>query len=781
MNDMQFKAVVSTRGPVLVLAGAGSGKTTVLVNRLAYLLKYGNAYLNEIEPNLTDSEINQIVDYLDGITDTAPEIYALKQNAPMPWNILAITFTNKAANELKERLCQKITDGGEQINAGTFHSICGKILRVDGERLGYDSSYTIYDTNDTTRVIKDCQKALGIEDKILSYKTIRNEISRAKDSLISPQEYLEQHQFDFRNKQIGEVYKMYQESLLKSNAMDFDDMIANTVKLFENNPDVLEKYQQRFRYIVVDEYQDTNHAQYMLIKLLASEHKNICVVGDDDQSIYKFRGATIENILQFEDQYENAVTIRLEQNYRSTNNILGAANSVIKNNQGRKGKNLWSDKGDGDKIICHTSVNENEEAKYIAETILDSVANGKKFSDHAVLYRMNALSSTIENVFARSGVPYTVYGGLKFYDRAEVKDVLSYLQFVANPNDDLRLTRIINTPRRGIGDTTVNKAKAIAAQLGTSVWDVFCNAQNYEVLKSAVQKLKSFCDTMNPIISSAHSALPSNTLKEILEKSGYTKALQDAGEEEKDRLDNVNELLTAILHYEEENDNPTLNEYLQEVALITDIDALDGSVDRVALMTLHSAKGLEFPLVFIAGMEENIFPSVRNMYISDEEIEEERRLAYVGITRAKEKLYITNAFRRMLFGNTSANNISRFVSEIKNDFVEFEKPKTAQYQYSFGSNDYSGRRSSTSSYGFSQKQNQTPFGKSSFSFGSAKPQTTSAPAVKYTVGEKVSHKVFGAGVILSATQMGNDTMLEIAFDKVGTKKVMAKFAKIEKI
>ena len=783
MNDEQFKAVVNVDGPLLVLAGAGSGKTTVLVNRIAYLMKYGNAYLNEAEPYLDENDINEINDYLSGKTDEVPYLPSLKLNAPNPWNILAITFTNKAANELKERLCKRIADGGDQINAGTFHSICGKILRINGDRLGFTSNYTIYDSNDTVRVIKECQKRLNIDDKLLSHKIIRNEISRAKDSLITPEQFLDNAGGDFRQKQIGEVYKMYQQTLQSNDAMDFDDMIVNTVRLFEQNEDVLEKYQERFKYIVVDEYQDTNHAQYMLVKLLSDRYKNICVVGDDDQSIYKFRGATIENILSFEQQYQNAMTIRLEQNYRSTNNILNAANSVIANNKGRKGKNLWSDNGTGDKIIAHTSNSENDEAKFVADKILDDVASGMKFCDHAILYRMNAQSSTIESVFARSGIPYTVFGGLKFYDRKEIKDVLSYLQFIANPKDDLRLKRIINEPKRGIGETTVNNAAEIAAINGVSLYEIFKTAENYQKLSRSAAKLKQFCDKMDEIIDKAQTSMPSAILEEVLDKSGYMMALKAAGPEEQDRVENVNELATAIMHYEEENEAPSLNEYLQEVALITDIDSLDESNDRVVLMTLHSAKGLEFQIVFLVGMEEGIFPGSRLMFAPAEELEEERRLAYVGITRAKKKLYITNARRRMLFGNITANNPSRFINEIKSDCIEFESEKspfksTGSSFASSGTGGYSSGFSGRGGFANKNAFGRTSFGRNADSFGGAK---SSASSVSYAVGDKVSHKVFGEGMVLKTTKMGNDTMLEIAFDSVGTKKIMANFAKIEKV
>ena len=776
MNDMQFEAVVNINGPLLVLAGAGSGKTTVLVNRIAYLIEYGGSYQNEIPPTLDGEDIRKINEFLSGEVEEAPFIPALRLGAPNPWNILAITFTNKAANELKERLQAKITVGGDKINAGTFHSICGKILRVDGERLGYTSNYTIYDTNDTLRVIKDCQKRLGVDDKMLSHKIIRNEISRAKDSLISPEEFMADCGFDFRKKQIGEIYNMYQETLKSNDAMDFDDMIANTVKLFSENPDVLEKYQERFKYIVVDEYQDTNRAQYKLVKMLSDRYENICVVGDDDQSIYKFRGATIENILNFEDGYKNAKTIRLEQNYRSTNNILQAANSVIANNKGRKGKNLWSAKGEGTKILAHTSNNETDEAKFIADKILENVSSGMKFSDHAILYRMNAQSSSIENVFARSGIPYVVFGGLKFYDRKEIKDVLSYLQFIANPNDDLRLKRIINEPKRGIGDTTVNNAQEIAALQGVSLYEIFKNAGNYQKLSRAAAKLTEFCEAMDPIINKVNSLLPSEILNEVLDKSGYIAALKAQGIEEQDRVENVNELATAIIHYEEESESPTLIEYLQEVALITDIDSFDESNDKAILMTLHSAKGLEFPTVFLVGMEEGIFPSNKVMY-DDEELEEERRLAYVGITRAKNNLFLTNARRRMLFGSISTNSVSRFVNEIKADCVEFESeasPFVSAFSSSSSRENYSFGR--TSSFG------NKPFSARSSSFGSASASSYSKPASKceFKVGDKVKHKVFGVGMVLKTTPMGNDTMLEISFDAVGTKKIMANFAKIEK-
>ncbi|MBQ2676229.1 MAG: UvrD-helicase domain-containing protein [Clostridia bacterium] len=765
MNDMQFEAMVTSKGPVLILAGAGSGKTTVLVNRIAYLIKYGNAYMSDYTPDLSANEVEQIKDYLSGKIKTAPLIPALKIDAPEPWQILAITFTNKAAGELKERLVNFLGQDGNDIWAGTFHSTCAKILRRFGDRIDYSSHFTIYDTDDAKRVIKDCQKRLNIDDKLLSHRSIMNEISRAKDSLIDPKEYLASAGSDFRKKQIAEVYSMYQRTLQSNDAMDFDDLIANTVRLFEENEEVISFYRNRFRYVMVDEYQDTNHAQYMFVKLLAQEHRNICVVGDDDQSIYRFRGATIENILSFESEYKNAKTIRLEQNYRSTTHILNAANGVIAHNMGRKGKNLWTDNGEGDKITIHTSRNEHEEAKFVADKVLEQVSYGGKFSDSAVLYRMNAQSNAIENAFMRSGIPYKVIGGFRFYERKEIKDVMSYLSFINNSNDDLRLRRIINEPKRGIGDTTVNTVSEIANVLGVSMFEVLKTADRYEKLSRVAPKLMEFANKMQQLIDLSQEVSVHELLELTLDKSGYLAALKAEGEEGEDRVNNVNELSSSILTYEQEAEDPSLSEFLEQVALITDIDSLDENADRVVMMTLHSAKGLEFNTVFLVGMEDGIFPGNQSIYAGPEEMEEERRLAYVGITRAKKKLYLVNSIQRMLFGTTGHNRPSRFISEIPGGCVIEDMPEIPRSTFGGTVPAYKPTSAVTQFKNMSKTV--------------SKPTQTVSSAT-YKSGDRVVHKTFGEGMVLNATEMGNDYLLEIAFDVAGTKKIMANFAGIKK-
>ncbi len=517
MNDMQFEAVTTTSGPLLVLAGAGSGKTTVLVNRIAYLIKYGNAYNDDQTADITDEQYTAINDYLDGKTDEVPYIARWRSPRIQPWQILAITFTNKAAGELKDRLCRMIEDGGEDIWASTFHSTCAKILRRYGDRLGFSSHFTIYDSDDTKRSIKECLKRLDIDEKTLSPREIMSEISNAKDALTDYKEYLSMAGSDYRKKLIGAVYEMYENTLQKNDAMDFDDLIVNTVKLFRQNEDVLDYYREKFRYIMVDEYQDTNHAQYMLVKLLSDKYKNICVVGDDDQSIYRFRGATVENILTFEAQYKNAKTIRLEQNYRSTTNILNAANEVISNNRQRKGKQLWTDNGDGKKVRVHTSSNESDEAKYVADHILKNVLNGAAYSDNAVLYRLNTLSGTLEKTFVRMGIPYKIIGGMRFYDRKEVKDMMSYLCVINNPSDDLRLRRIINEPKRGIGETTINNATTIANQLGESLFYVISHADEFDKLSRAANKLKTFANMIQELIDLSEDMAPCELFAFVVE------------------------------------------------------------------------------------------------------------------------------------------------------------------------------------------------------------------------------------------------------------------------
>ena len=762
MNPMQREAVFTTEGPLLILAGAGSGKTTVLVNRIANIVKYGCAYgAREFSVSLTEEEIRMLEEYRDGTQEYTDEIADLLAVRPAkPWQILAITFTNKAAGELKERLEAMLGPDGQDIWASTFHSTCARILRRDGESIGYTSHFTIYDTDDSKRVMKECQRLLNIDDKMLSHKTLLHEISHAKDSLISPEDYLNDAGDDVRLRKIGEAYRLYEKLLRDADAMDFDDMIVNTVKLLEENEEVRTRYQNRFRYVMVDEYQDTNHAQYRLTSLLAGGSGNLCVVGDDDQSIYRFRGATIENILSFEEQYHKAKVIRLEQNYRSTQNILDAANAVISHNTERKGKNLWTANGPGEKIVVDNAFDEQEESTFIADTIMDSVKGGRKWSDHAVLYRMNAQSNAIERTFVRMGVPYRVIGGHRFYERKEIRDALAYLSVISNPADNIRLRRIINEPKRGIGATTINHAAQIAAGLGLSLYEVISHADEYEQLVRAAPRLRAFTQIIDGLAEAAEE-LPLNELFEkAMRDTGYLDSLALDRETYQDRLENIQELSSNLLRYSEDNEEGDLNGFLEEVALMTDIDNYNEEADTVVLMTLHSAKGLEFPVVFIPGMERGIFPGIQSLY-SASEMEEERRLAYVGITRAKERLYLTHARTRMLYGSTSHNAPSPFLEEIPEGLVEEKRKVTLSQQKP------------------SVQRAAKPKKTFDHSFGPAAPKP-SAPAGSYRVGDTVGHKLFGTGVVLSAQPMGNDTLLEIAFEKAGTKKLMANFARLTK-
>lgn len=773
MNDRQFEAVTNVNGPLLVLAGAGSGKTTVLVNRILNLIRFGNGY-NSDYINSSDYEIKMANDYLSGITDNLPED-VFDNEAVSPYNILAITFTNKAAGELKDRILQKLGDKGNGVWAGTFHSVCGKILRYNAECLGYTSHFTIYDTDDQRRLMKDIMKQHNIDEKFVPHKTVLSAISSAKDKLISPEEYLASVGNDFRQKTIAQLYSLYQQRLKKSDAMDFDDMIVNTVELLDKNPDILSYYTNKFCYVMVDEYQDTNHAQYVLVSLLASGKNNLCVVGDDDQSIYRFRGATIENILNFEDEYKGAKIIRLEQNYRSTSNILNAANSVISNNRGRKGKTLWTDKGDGDKITLYTASDEREEARYVADSIMESVNSGNSFSDHAVLYRMNAQSNALENVFARSGITYRVIGGLRFFDRKEIKDVLAYLQLINNNNDDLRLRRIINEPKRAIGDTTVNRAAEIATELGTSIFEVIKRADEYAVLSRSALKLKNFADMIESLTELSLELTISELFEKMLEITGYLSALEAEGEEAIDRVENVKEFATNIAQFELENDEPTLSAFLEEIALVTDLDSLEDNEDYVILMTIHAAKGLEFNNVYLVGLEEGIFPGNQSIYGGAEDIEEERRLAYVAITRAKKKLTVTNTYMRMMFGMTSRNMPSRFLKEIPSEFCDNNSGFN-----SFYTNSTYKRQVEEQSYDYDYSGKSLSFGSSLFKNKESNNNVNSNNTVKtvYSIGQTVEHKTFGKGIILSAVSAGGDTMLEIAFEKAGTKKIMANYAKL---
>lgn len=732
MNNMQQQAVFCTEGPLLILAGAGSGKTTVLVNRIAYILK---------------SELCK------------------------PWQILAITFTNKAAGELKERICNAVPEGGSDIWAATFHSTCARILRRYGDRIGFTSHFTVYGTDDQKKLVKDILKQLNYDEKMLPVKRVLNEISKAKDEMLTPQEMLKRAGYDNLKQSVAKVYEIYQSRLKTADAMDFDDMLCKTVELFQKCPDILEFYQNQFKYIMVDEYQDTNKVQYKFVSMLAAKYGNICVVGDDDQSIYKFRGATIENILSFENTFKGAKMIRLEQNYRSTQNILNAANGVISNNTMRKGKTLWTENAVGDKIEVHTSDSERDEAQFIAKTILDGVADGRKFSDFAILYRMNAQSNSIEQALSRSGIPHRVIGGRRFYDREEIRDMVAYLQVINNPHDDVRLGRIINVPKRGIGATTLEKASEIAAGLGESIYSVIKDADVYPQLSRAATKLKSFVALIDGLMEAEQSG--DYSLAElynlILEHTDYEKYLKTEKDNPDVRIENIEELSSNIIKFEEDYaEEASLSNFLEEISLQTDIDNYDAEADSSVMMTLHSAKGLEFPVVFIAGLEEGVFPSIATM-MNPDELNEERRLAYVGITRAKEKLYITKAKSRMLMGHTSYNKVSRFVNEIP--------PKLLNYTGE--------KKTFASTNGFSASSSHISIGAGSKFTPNKSFNTFTKPAVKsgtvYKKGDCVFHKVFGKGMIMKTEKMGNDTMLEVAFDKAGTKTLMANFSKMEKI
>lgn len=742
LNEMQQLAVDTTEGPLLILAGAGSGKTTVLVNRVEHIIS---------------------------------------SHLATPWQVLAITFTNKAAGELRERLVSAIGEEANDIWAYTFHSCCSRILRRFGEKIGYTNHFTIYDTDDSRRVMKQCQKQLGIEDKLINHKSILAEISRAKDSLISPEEYKQTAQNDFRKSKIAECYELYQAQLKKSDAMDFDDIIFNTVKLLEENEDVRNIYQTQFKYVMVDEYQDTNHAQYVLTSLLADKYKNICVLGDDDQSIYRFRGATIENILSFENHYKGAKVIRLEENYRSTQNILDGANAVISHNKNRKGKTLFTRSGSGDKIVYKTVMSESEESQYIIDEIVKNVNNGMKYSDHAILYRMNAQSRNLEVMLTKSGISHRIIGGHRFFDRKEIKDIVSYLAVINNPSDNVRLQRIINVPKRAIGDTMFANVLEIGAGLGMSAFEVCERADEFQKTSRSASKLMNFTKMIRDFQECIENGMGLNDLlQEVLDVTKYLDYLQEEPETYEDRVNNIKELSSMFIKYEEESEDANLSEFLEDVALISDIDSYNEDEDAVVLMTLHSAKGLEFPVVFIPGMEEGIFPGNQSMF-SEEDLEEERRLAYVGITRAKKKLYLISSQQRMLYGQTSRNMPSRFLREIPSSVIDdqsvvarrstgFTTPRTA---YANASRNELGHSSHNKIGSYTQSSS------SAHKFGQAG-NAAQKNNIDFKVGDTVCHKSFGTGTVLTVTPMGGDMLLEVAFDKAGTKKMMANYARLEK-
>ena len=736
MNQMQQQAVFATEGPLLILAGAGSGKTTVLVNRISYILRSGLC---------------------------------------KPWNILAITFTNKAAGELKERICNTVPEGGADIWAATFHSTCARILRRYGDRLGYSSHFTVYATDDQKRLVKEIMKQLQIDEKQMPVRSVLSEISKAKDKMLTPQQMKKDAEYDSRKVFVAKIYEIYQSRLKTADAMDFDDLLCKAVELFEQEPEILGFYQNQFKYIMVDEYQDTNKVQYRFVSMLAQKYGNICVVGDDDQSIYKFRGATIENILSFEKTFSGARVIRLEQNYRSTQNILDAANGVISNNTIRKGKTLWTENPKGEKINIHTCDSERDEAAFVTKTIMDGVANGRKYSDFAILYRTNAQSNAIEQSLSRSGIPHRIIGGHRFYDREEIRDMVAYLQVINNPHDDIRLSRIINVPKRSIGARTVAVAAEIASGLGESIYTVIKDADAYPQLSRAASKLREFVRLIDGLIEAEASG--DYSLAElynlIIEHTGYENYLRVEKENADVRIENIEELSSNIIKFEEDyGDEADLSNFLEEISLMTDIDNYDADADTCVMMTLHSAKGLEFPVVFITGMEDGLFPS--NASISNpEEINEERRLAYVGITRAKEKLYLTKTKYRMLFGSTTYNKDSRFLGEIPSELVERTGEGRLRTSPAFASSAAGGKISVGVGKGAKPMAGVPRAG--------AYQPPAAKSGVTYKVGDVVLHKLFGKGMIMTAEKMGNDTLLEIAFDKAGTKKLMANFCKMEKI
>ncbi|MBQ1263341.1 MAG: UvrD-helicase domain-containing protein, partial [Oscillospiraceae bacterium] len=758
LNAPQREAVFTVNGPLLILAGAGSGKTTVLINRIVNMVRYGDAYFSDkAQTIIADEDIALLSRYAENPDSLSSDERAaademLSFRSVKPWNILAITFTNKAANELKDRLERALGEMGRDVNAGTFHWACVRILRRDIEKIGYQQNFTIYDTDDSKRVVKECLNALHLDEKQFPSKQMVTEISHAKDKLITPEVYKAQAMGDYYRDNVAKVYAMYQARLKGANAVDFDDIIMLTVRLFESSPETLEYYRNRYRYIMVDEYQDTNTAQYKLVSLLAGDHQNLCVVGDDDQSIYRFRGATIENILNFENQFDYAKVIRLEQNYRSTQNILDAANAIIKNNRARKGKNLWTSAGAGDKILQYRCDDERGEASFVTEKILDHIAAGGNYNDCAVLYRTNSQSSTFERSFVKSGIPYRIIGGHRFYDRMEIKDIISYLCVINNPNDELRLERIINQPKRAIGDASVKAAKEISVALGQSLFETVCRADEYTALKRAAAAMCAFGEMINSLIEKSQTCDDlGEFVSEVISKSGYDAYLKSLGDEGLTRSENVGELVNEMARYSEENEGATLSDFLEEVSLLSDVDNYDAEADTVVMMTIHSAKGLEFDNVFIVGMEDGLFPSLMS-FNDSVELEEERRLAYVGVTRARKKLFLTSCAYRMMYGRSQRNKISRFAKEIPDSVKKiidncFSEPSydDSGFGTSFSENSFYSSQSSFSG-SFSGKRNQPMFEKSAVV--TEKPK---ASGLDYKVGDIVRHRVFGDGLVISMT------------------------------
>ena len=768
LNERQREVVYTTEGPLLVLAGAGTGKTRVLTHRISHLLTFGkapyasaekdaNSIIGAVNRELSDDELYEL---LRSVTSPACR----------PYEVLAITFTNKAAGEIRNRLVKLL---GEEATAGiwsgTFHSICVRILRAHCEEIGYRRGFSIYDADDSKKLITTCMQQLSIDDKQLAVKTVVNTISRAKDKLITPEEFDAGTGNDYKQQQISSVYALYHKKLLEANAFDFDDLIMQTVMLFRKHTEILAKYASRFKYVLVDEYQDTSHAQAELTLLLQSGHGNLMVVGDDDQSIYKFRGATIENILGFEKKLPGAKMIRLEENYRSSGTILKAANSVIRHNFGRRGKELWTEKGDGEKIFVKRVDGQNEEARFILNTIIELMMREKRqYSDFAVLYRINAQSNALENVFAKSGIPYRIVGGLRFYERKEIKDIIAYLSVVCNPHDNLKIKRIINEPKRKIGESTVNAVEILADTYGTSMFTIMENAQSYPSISKSAYKFAPFTSLIHELSKIAETHKVSEVVDAALELSGYRAMLEleELNGDATGRLENANELISTAVEFENQNPDAALIDFLEEVALVSDIDNYDDSANAVVFMTIHNAKGLEFPVVFIPGMEEDIFPSQQSVMFP-EDLEEERRLAYVAMTRAMDRLIMTNARERLLYGRTQYNQRSRFIDEISPELLNIDEPKRRP------------RFTDGNSITVRNKQRvlTNELTRPSVIAGDIG-RTRSFDT--FSVGDRVKHLTFGDGTVLSVTAVGADVLYEIAFDTAGTKKLMATYAKLKK-
>ena len=765
LNDKQREAVLATEGPCLVIAGAGSGKTKVLTHKIAYLIAQKNI---------------------------------------APWNILSITFTNKAANEMKERVEKLVGDVAKDIWMGTFHSICVRILRKYIDRIGFDSSFVIFDTSDQRTLIKECLKSLNVDDKIYTDRSVLSEISNAKNEMLEPLSYSVKYSGDFRKAKIGEIYSLYQKKLKENNAVDFDDIINFTIKILTENPDVIEYYTEKFKYVLVDEYQDTNKAQFTLVTILASKYGNITVVGDNDQGIYSFRGADISNILNFEKDFPGTKIIKLEQNYRCTGNILKAANYVIKNNENKYEKKLWTENDEGSLPCIYQGNDEYDEARYIIEQINHLKAEEYfKLSDFTILYRMNSQSRAIEDILRREDIPYKIIGGLKFYERKEIKDTIAYLRLIANTSDNLSLKRIINEPKRGIGKTSLDKIQELSEQNGISMYEIIKNADKYE-LNRVFLNSREFIQVIEELKQKKEELQISELIKEILNKTGYTKALElENTVEAETRIQNLEELLTVAIEFEDEFAENSLNEFLESITLSSDIDNLEETEETVTLMTLHSAKGLEFPVVFLVGMEEGIFPGYKSIG-EPKEIEEERRLFYVGITRAKQYLYLTCAKHRTIFGSTSYNAISRFVKEIPEDLLDGynqmeEKPEDnfedSNYSWSYGTN-YAGKvktykfeentKNNVAASNLSTNKQQKVENTSGFAFRTAESFLNSinkpkeeVDISKYKAGMRIYHKKFGEGTINSVEKEDDDAKVDINFDKAGHKRLMAKYAGLE--